>query len=73
MLWYKEAPDAPGSGADAPGQWITDKTAVKAAYKDLYGYNVSDGKPSWDTISFPTRSARSRPRRPPTTRSSSRP
>ncbi len=53
VLWYKEAPDAPGSGADAPGQWITDKTAVKAAYKDLYGYNVSDGKPSWDTISFP--------------------
>ncbi|NEC52283.1 PQQ-binding-like beta-propeller repeat protein, partial [Actinospica acidiphila] len=53
VLWYKEAPDAPGSGADAPGQWITDKTAVKAAYKDLYGYNVSDGKPAWDTITFP--------------------
>ncbi|WP_458078649.1 outer membrane protein assembly factor BamB family protein [Streptomyces sp. EMB26] len=53
VLWYKEAPDAPGSGADAPGQWITGKTAVKAAYKDLYGYNVTDGKPAWDTITFP--------------------
>ncbi|WP_093765644.1 outer membrane protein assembly factor BamB family protein [Streptomyces sp. F-7] len=53
VLWYKEAPDAPGSGADAPGQWITGKTAVKAAYKDLYGYDVTDGKPAWDTISFP--------------------
>ncbi len=73
VLWYKEAPDAPGSGADAPGQWITGKTAVKAAYKDLYGYDVTDGKPAWDTISFPTRSARSRRRRRPTTRSSSRP
>ncbi|MFI0505969.1 PQQ-binding-like beta-propeller repeat protein [Streptomyces albogriseolus] len=53
VLWYKEAPDAPGSGAEAPGQWITGKTAVKAAYKDLYGYDVTDGKPAWDTIGFP--------------------
>ncbi len=71
VLWYKEAPDAPGSGADAPGLWVTGKTAVKAAYKDVYAYNVSDGKPAWDTISFPTRSARSPRRRRPTTRSSS--
>ncbi|MFH9711935.1 PQQ-binding-like beta-propeller repeat protein [Streptomyces luteogriseus] len=53
VLWYKEAPDAPGSGADADGMWITDKTAVKAAYKQLFGYNVGDGKPSWDAITFP--------------------
>ncbi|GHH90607.1 outer membrane protein assembly factor BamB family protein [Streptomyces capillispiralis] len=53
VLWYKEAPDAPGSGADAPGMWITDKTAVKAAYKELSAYNVGDGRPTWDTIAFP--------------------
>ncbi|MFE0728232.1 PQQ-binding-like beta-propeller repeat protein [Streptomyces antibioticus] len=53
VLWYKEAPDAPGSGADAPGMWITSRTAVKAAYKDLVGYTVGDGRPAWDTITFP--------------------
>ncbi|MFI8093110.1 PQQ-binding-like beta-propeller repeat protein [Streptomyces sp. NPDC086080] len=53
VLWYKEAPDAPGSGADAPGMWITDKTAVKAAYKELSAYNVGDGRPAWDAITFP--------------------
>ncbi|WP_309058615.1 PQQ-binding-like beta-propeller repeat protein [Streptomyces sp.] len=53
VLWYKEAPDAPGSGADAPGMWITDKTAVKAAYKQLSAYDVADGKPTWEPILFP--------------------
>ncbi|MGC5037385.1 MULTISPECIES: outer membrane protein assembly factor BamB family protein [unclassified Streptomyces] len=53
VLWYKEAPDAPGSGADAPGMWITDKTAVKAAYKQLLAFDVGDGKPTWDVITFP--------------------
>ncbi|GHB38051.1 hypothetical protein GCM10010377_31330 [Streptomyces viridiviolaceus] len=53
VLWYKEAPDAPGSGADAPGMWITDKTAVKAAYKQLFAFDVGDGKPTWDPIAFP--------------------
>ncbi|MFB6550232.1 PQQ-binding-like beta-propeller repeat protein [Streptomyces sp. NPDC056405] len=53
VLWYKEAPDAPGSGADAPGMWITGETAVKAAYKQVFAYNVGDGKPSWDPIAFP--------------------
>ncbi|MFF5161046.1 PQQ-binding-like beta-propeller repeat protein [Streptomyces sp. NPDC000348] len=53
VLWYKEAPDAPGAGAEAPGLWVTDKTAVKAAYKELYAYNVGDGRPTWDTITFP--------------------
>ncbi|MFD3734633.1 PQQ-binding-like beta-propeller repeat protein [Streptomyces sp. NPDC058632] len=53
VLWYKEAPDAPSSGADAPGMWITDKTAVKAAYKELSAYNVADGKPTWEPIAFP--------------------
>ncbi|MFJ8183716.1 PQQ-binding-like beta-propeller repeat protein [Streptomyces sp. NPDC096105] len=53
VLWYKEAPDAPGSGAEAPGLWVTGRTAVKAAYKDLYGYDVTDGTPAWDTLTFP--------------------
>ncbi|MFF1623865.1 PQQ-binding-like beta-propeller repeat protein [Streptomyces sp. NPDC058272] len=53
VLWYKQAPDAPGSGADAPGLWITGKTAVKAAYKQLFAFNVGDGKPTWDAITFP--------------------
>ncbi|HET9381503.1 MAG TPA: PQQ-binding-like beta-propeller repeat protein [Streptomyces sp.] len=53
VLWYKEAPDAPGSGADAEGMWITDKTAVKAAYKQLFAYNVGDGRPTWEPVAFP--------------------
>ncbi|MFE1439404.1 PQQ-binding-like beta-propeller repeat protein [Streptomyces sp. NPDC058739] len=53
VLWYKEAPDAPGSGADAVGMWISDKTAVKAAYKQIFAYDVGDGAPSWDPITLP--------------------
>ncbi|MGW5230951.1 outer membrane protein assembly factor BamB family protein [Streptomyces nodosus] len=53
VLWYKEAPDAPGSGADATGMWITGTTAVKAAYKQIFGYRVSDGRPAWAPVSFP--------------------
>ncbi|WP_405894333.1 PQQ-binding-like beta-propeller repeat protein [Streptomyces sp. NBC_00104] len=52
VLWYKSAPDAPGSGASAPGLWVTDKVAVKAAYKQLFAYNVGDGNPAWDPIEF---------------------
>ncbi|MGV4984120.1 outer membrane protein assembly factor BamB family protein [Streptomyces sp. NPDC001709] len=53
VLWYKSAPDAPGSGADAPGLWVTGKVAVKAAYKQVFAYGVGDGKPAWAPISFP--------------------
>ncbi|MEV0692499.1 PQQ-binding-like beta-propeller repeat protein [Streptomyces sp. NPDC050388] len=53
VLWYKEAPDAPRSGADAPGMWITDRTVVKAAYRELSAYNVADGKPTWEPLTFP--------------------
>ncbi|MFE9707741.1 PQQ-binding-like beta-propeller repeat protein [Streptomyces sp. NPDC005930] len=53
VLWYKEAPDAPGSGADADGMWITDTAAVKVAYKQVFAYNVGDGKPTWDPVAFP--------------------
>lgn len=52
VLWYKQAPDAPGSGADAPGMWITGKTAVKAAYKEVVAYNVGNGDPTWNPITF---------------------
>jgi len=53
VLWYKSAPDAPGSGAEAPGMWITGKTAVKAAYKQLFAFDVGDGKPTWPALTFP--------------------
>ncbi|MFF4761205.1 PQQ-binding-like beta-propeller repeat protein [Streptomyces sp. NPDC001292] len=53
VLWYKEAPAAPGGGAEAPGMWITGKTAVKAAYKQVFAYNVADGRPTWEPITFP--------------------
>ncbi|MEU9240153.1 hypothetical protein [Streptomyces sp. NPDC048385] len=53
VLWYKSAPDAPASGADAPGMWITGKTAVKAAYKQVFAYQVGNGDPAWAPITFP--------------------
>jgi hypothetical protein len=53
VLWYKTAPDAPGSGADAPGMWVTGKTVVKAAYKQVFAYNTGNGNPTWDPITFP--------------------
>lgn len=52
VLWYKEAPDAPASGADAPGLWVTDEVVVKAAYKQLLGFAVDGGRPAWDEITF---------------------
>ncbi len=53
VLWYKSAPDAPGNGADAPGMWFTDQVAVKAAYKQIFAYKVTDGTPAWSPITFP--------------------
>ncbi|MFM9444579.1 PQQ-binding-like beta-propeller repeat protein [Streptomyces acidiscabies] len=53
VLWYKEAPDTPADGADAPGMWFTGTTAVKAAYKELVGYQTADGKPAWPTVTLP--------------------
>ncbi|GAA3231197.1 PQQ-binding-like beta-propeller repeat protein [Streptomyces thermocoprophilus] len=53
VLWYKTAPDVPRSGADAPGMWVTDKTVAKAAYKQVVAYNVGDGRPTWEPITFP--------------------
>ncbi|MFJ5519818.1 PQQ-binding-like beta-propeller repeat protein [Streptomyces griseoluteus] len=53
VLWYKPAPDAPGNGADAPGLWVTGKTAVKAAYKEIVGFRVADGTPAWAPVTLP--------------------
>ncbi|MET9545633.1 PQQ-binding-like beta-propeller repeat protein [Streptomyces sp. NPDC006627] len=53
VLWYKEAPKVPGSGGDAPGMWVEGDTVVKAAYKELFAYNVRTGKTAWDPIKFP--------------------
>ncbi|MEU8588336.1 PQQ-binding-like beta-propeller repeat protein [Streptomyces sp. NPDC048664] len=53
VLWYKEAPKAPGSGAYAPGMWITGRTAVKAAYNQVLAYRVGDGAPAWAPITLP--------------------
>ncbi|MEU6507246.1 PQQ-binding-like beta-propeller repeat protein [Streptomyces sp. NPDC046942] len=53
VLWYHSAPDAPGSGADAPGMWVTDKVVAKAAYKQVFAYGTGDGKAAWGPISFP--------------------
>ncbi|MET8943115.1 PQQ-binding-like beta-propeller repeat protein [Streptomyces sp. NPDC004542] len=63
VLWYKTAPDAPGSGADAPGMWITGKTAVKAAYKQVFAYNVGDGDPTWSPLTFPQKICAVTPRK----------
>ncbi|MFE6165132.1 PQQ-binding-like beta-propeller repeat protein [Streptomyces sp. NPDC056486] len=53
VLFYKEAPKVPGSGADAKGMWIKDGIAAKAAYKEISAYDVSTGKTAWPTITFP--------------------
>ncbi|GGY72289.1 hypothetical protein GCM10010300_14500 [Streptomyces olivaceoviridis] len=53
VLWYKPAPDAPASGADAPGMWITGDTAVKAAYKQVFAFRTGDGGTAWGPLALP--------------------
>ncbi|MGW2030629.1 outer membrane protein assembly factor BamB family protein [Streptomyces sp. NPDC001811] len=53
VLWYKPAPDAPASGADAPGMWITGDTAVKAAYKQVFAFRAGDGGTAWGPLALP--------------------
>ncbi|WP_256640580.1 outer membrane protein assembly factor BamB family protein [Streptomyces murinus] len=53
VLWYKSAPDAPGSGADAPGMWVAGNTVVKAAYKQVFAYDTGNGSSPWGPIDFP--------------------
>ncbi|MEU7407866.1 PQQ-binding-like beta-propeller repeat protein [Streptomyces sp. NPDC042638] len=53
VLWYKPAPDAPASGADAPGMWVSGDTAVKAAYKQVFAFHAGDGGTAWGPLTFP--------------------
>ncbi|WP_405772151.1 PQQ-binding-like beta-propeller repeat protein [Streptomyces sp. NBC_01538] len=53
VLWSKDAPDAPASGADAGGMWITDKVAVKTAYKEVFAFRTGTGAAAWGPIAFP--------------------
>ncbi|MEU8471555.1 PQQ-binding-like beta-propeller repeat protein [Streptomyces sp. NPDC029006] len=53
VLWYKPAPDAPASGADAPGLWVSGDTVVKAAYKQVFAFGTQDGKTAWGPVAFP--------------------
>ncbi|GGW15265.1 hypothetical protein GCM10018980_39600 [Streptomyces capoamus] len=53
VLWYKPAPDAPASGADAPGMWFSGDTAVKAAYKQVFAFKAADGGTAWGPVTFP--------------------
>ncbi|MGW1144037.1 outer membrane protein assembly factor BamB family protein [Streptomyces sp. NPDC002454] len=52
VLWYRSAPKVPGSGAEAPGLWVTDDLVVKAAYKQVVGYDATGGEPRW-TVELP--------------------
>ncbi|MEV6804414.1 PQQ-binding-like beta-propeller repeat protein [Streptomyces sp. NPDC051129] len=52
-LWYKPAPDAPASGADAPGMWFSGDTVVKAAYKQVFAFTAADGGTAWGPVGLP--------------------
>ncbi|MGW1122067.1 outer membrane protein assembly factor BamB family protein [Streptomyces tanashiensis] len=39
--------DLPRNGSDVFGPWIVGDTVVKAMYKGVDGYGLSDGKPKW--------------------------
>lgn len=47
VLWYKEAPDAPGNGASTPALWVRGGIVVKPAYKQVLAYDAATGKPAW--------------------------
>ncbi|WP_329559579.1 PQQ-binding-like beta-propeller repeat protein [Streptomyces uncialis] len=53
VLWYKQAPKVPGSGADAPEMWVTGTTVAKAAYKQVLGFDAKSGAPAWDPVELP--------------------
>ncbi|MER5929629.1 PQQ-binding-like beta-propeller repeat protein [Streptomyces sp. NPDC002054] len=53
VLWLKKNEvELPGGGGDAPAQWIVGDTVVKAVYKSVTAYGVTDGKQRW-TVPFP--------------------
>ncbi|MEV8532760.1 PQQ-binding-like beta-propeller repeat protein [Streptomyces sp. NPDC051211] len=48
VLWLKtNEVELPGNGAEAPAQWIVGDTVVKAVYKSVTAYGVTDGKQRW--------------------------
>ncbi|MFF5472892.1 PQQ-binding-like beta-propeller repeat protein [Streptomyces achromogenes] len=53
VLWYAPPPDAPKSGADAPGLWVAGDTVVKAAYKQVFAFGAGDGHTAWGPVSLP--------------------
>ncbi|MEV4337543.1 PQQ-binding-like beta-propeller repeat protein [Streptomyces sp. NPDC049590] len=53
VLWYAPAPDAPASGADAPGMWVTGDTVVKAAYQQVFAFGAADGHTAWGPVALP--------------------
>ncbi|WP_055535825.1 PQQ-binding-like beta-propeller repeat protein, partial [Streptomyces graminilatus] len=63
VLWSKDAPDAPASGADADGMWITDKVAVKSAYKQVFAFRAGTGDTAWGPITFPQKICAVTPRK----------
>ncbi|OKJ99698.1 hypothetical protein AMK26_27245 [Streptomyces sp. CB03234] len=40
--------DLPRNGADVYGPWVVGDTVVKAMYKSVVGYSVTDGKKKWE-------------------------
>lgn len=54
--------DVPGDGADVFGPWVVGDTVVKAMYKQIVGYSVTDGKEKWSLpLSQPVCSAPTSP------------
>ncbi|MFF5446933.1 PQQ-binding-like beta-propeller repeat protein [Streptomyces sp. NPDC012888] len=48
VLWLKtNQVELPGGGAEAPAQWVVGDTVVKAVYKSVTAYGVTDGKQRW--------------------------
>ncbi|MDH6226532.1 PQQ-binding-like beta-propeller repeat protein [Streptomyces sp. MJP52] len=53
VAWYKGAPDSPKGGAPAPGMWVVGDVAVKAAYKQVFGWKAANGAEAWKPVTFP--------------------
>ncbi|MEJ8635535.1 PQQ-binding-like beta-propeller repeat protein [Streptomyces sp. MS2.AVA.5] len=47
LFLAKNDVDVPGNGADIFGPWIQGDTLVKAMYREVAGYSVTDGSKKW--------------------------
>ncbi|MEU9846129.1 PQQ-binding-like beta-propeller repeat protein [Streptomyces sp. NPDC047985] len=55
VLWLQEGGvDLPRNGYDVQGPWIVGGTVVKAMYRTVSGYSVSDGSRKW-SLDLPSR------------------